>query len=185
MTRDKAIERINEILQCDDNFDKALDLSAEYDIEMIEIWSEDGEEIIGMQVEDEVIFYDCEYNRATGRYIDTKTNTKTEEVKENKKMTVKELRAEAKARGIKGYSKMKKEDLENAIYKLAEEQNAPETVTINLFAFTGMYIGTYTAEKYNDSYGITTKDGKHLTFNLDGSQMNAKNSRYANKIEIA
>lgn len=100
-------------------------------------------------------------------------------------MTVKELRAEAKARGIKGYSKMKKEDLENAIYKLAEEQNASETVTINLFAFTGMYIGTYTAEKCNDFYGITTKDGKHLTFNLDGSQMNAKNPRYANKIEIA
>lgn len=101
-------------------------------------------------------------------------------------MTVKELRAEAKARGIKGYSKMKKEDLENAIYKLAEERNLPEKfVTINLFAFTGMYIGTYTAEKYSDFYDVTTKDDKHLTFNLDGSQMNAKNPRYANKIEIA
>lgn len=99
-------------------------------------------------------------------------------------MTVKELRAEAAKKGIKGYSRMKKEELENAIYKLSEEQNTLETVTVNLLAFTGMYIGTYTAEKYNDFYDVTTKDGKHLTFNLDGSQMNAKNPRYANKIEI-
>ena len=106
-------------------------------------------------------------------------------------MTVKELRAEAAKKGIKGYSRMKKEELENAIYKLSEEQNtpetveqnAPETVTINLFAFTGMYIGTYTATEHDGFYEIITKDGKCLTFNFDGLQTNAKNPRYANKIE--
>lgn len=55
-------------------------------------------------------------------------------------------------------------------------------------AFTGMMIGMYPVELYPEhpELGtIITKAGKALTFNLDtGVQLNAKNPKFANKINL-
>ena len=100
------------------------------------------------------------------------------------KMTIKELKEEAKRRGIRNYNKMTRRGLEDALHEAAERGYGCKTVTVDLITFNGMYIGTYTAEENADFYAVTTKNGKILMFNFDGKQVNAKNPKYANRIRI-
>ena len=102
-------------------------------------------------------------------------------------MTVKEMRAEAKEMGIKGYSRMSKEDLQKAIntaksVEAFTESLETEEVEVVLKAFTGMLIGRYTAVYGNGTYTIATKNG-YLKFDENGKQLEAKNPKFANKIE--
>ena len=102
-------------------------------------------------------------------------------------MTVKEMRAEAKELGIKGYSRMSKEDLQKAITTAKSvdkftESLETEEVEVVLKAFTGMVIGTYTAVYGNGTYTLATKNG-YLKFDESGKQLDAKNPKFANKIE--
>ena len=95
---------------------------------------------------------------------------------ENKKevlnnMTVKELRAEAKAQGIEGMSRAKKEELIAALMFHNYGQPDPEEHTVeiskvHMYAFTGMYIGEF-----------ERKTGKEIT--------NRSKARYANRVERA
>lgn len=106
---------------------------------------------------------------------------------EDKTMTVRGMRAEAKEMGIKGYSRMSKEDLQKAIAaaKSVEkftESLETEEVEVVLKAFTGMVIGTYTAVYGNGTYTLATKNG-YLKFDESGKQLDAKNPKFANKIE--
>ena len=57
MTREEAIKRITNIVENEDDITGAFELACTYGVEMCEIWSDDEEEIIGMMVEDEVIYY--------------------------------------------------------------------------------------------------------------------------------
>lgn len=71
-------------------------------------------------------------------------------VEEEKKMTVKELREEAKKAGIKGASRMKKEDLIKALMGNGK-------VIVYMFAFTGIYIGEFEADVTEDGMIVDTK----------------------------
>lgn len=109
------------------------------------------------------------------------------EIKEDKKMTVKEMRAEAKALGIKGYSRLSKEELQTVInatksVKKFVKSLETEEVEVVLKAFTGMIIGRYTAVYGNGTYTLATKNG-YLKFDKDGKQLEAKNPKFANRIE--
>lgn len=95
-------------------------------------------------------------------------------------MTVKEMRTEAKEMGIKGYSRMSKEDLQKAIDTAKSVET--EEVEVVLKAFTGMVIGRYAAVYENGTYTLITKKG-NLKFDENGKQMEAKNPKFANKIE--
>lgn len=104
-------------------------------------------------------------------------------------MTVKEMRAEAKALGIKGYSRMSKKDLQivinvaksvNRIF--GKQTTKTEEVEVVLKAFTGMVIGRYTAVYGNGTYTLATKNG-YLKFDENGKQLEAKNPKFANTIE--
>lgn len=57
MNRKEAIKRIINMIEHEDNIKEAFELAYSYSIEMAEIWSDDEEEIIGMMVEDDVIYY--------------------------------------------------------------------------------------------------------------------------------
>lgn len=60
-----------------------------------------------------------------------------------------------------------------------------KTVQAILKAFTGMNIGTYTAEVTKSGYKITTKKGIVIEFNKDGTQkVDCKNPRFNNRLEI-
>lgn len=108
-------------------------------------------------------------------------------------MTVKEMRTEAKEMGIKGYSRMSKVELQMAISaakfvekfveKFTETESVEtEEVEVVLKAFTGMVIGRYTAVYENGTYTLATKKGD-LKFDENGKQLEAKNPKFANKIE--
>ncbi len=59
------------------------------------------------------------------------------------------------------------------------------TITVILKAFTGMNIGTYTAQITKDGYKITTKNGKEMEFKADGTQkVDCKNPKFNNRIEV-
>ena len=115
--------------------------------------------------------------------------SKITEESEEKEMTVKEMRSEAKEMGIKGYSRMSKEDLQKAIDTAKSVEEVTETESVEteeaevvLKAFTGMVIGRYTAVYENGTYTLTTKKG-NLKFDENGKQLEAKNPKFANKIE--
>lgn len=109
---------------------------------------------------------------------------KIEEKQEEKKMTVKEMREEAKELGIKGYSRMSKEQLQTALEeRTATEEDFNGEVKVIMRAFTGMYIGIFKAVFAGGVYTVETKKG-FLTFNKDGRQVNAKNPKFANRIEL-
>lgn len=96
--------------------------------------------------------------------------------REKETMTVKDMRAKAKEMGIKGYSKMSKADLQEAL-----EGSKPETVIVKMYAFTGMYIGEFRAEFTGTGFKVKTERKGVLSFDRTGLQINC-NSRYSNKV---
>lgn len=133
----------------------------------------------------------------TEEIITEMENTQENTEMENKKdmlnsMTVKELRAEAKAQGIKGMSKAKKDELIAALMSHNYNQPDPEEHTVEIskvrmYTFTGMYIGEFEAEVHDDKILVYTKRRGELMFDLNtGKEITDKNkARYANKIEAA
>lgn len=115
---------------------------------------------------------------------------KEENEMEEKKMTVKEMRAEAKEMGIKGYSRMSKEDLQKAIEantveeKAEVEEKAAKTVVMK--AFTGMWIGEFEIIKETKkTITVATKKGELKFDKATGIQLDANNPKFANHIELA
>ena len=111
---------------------------------------------------------------------------------ENKKdmlnsMTVKELRAEAKAQGIKGISRAKKEALIEAIMNAAGARPAfTATVSkVNMYAFTGMFIGEFDAEVQDGKILVSTASRGELMFDLNTGKEICEESktRWANRVE--
>lgn len=123
------------------------------------------------------------------------------ETKEEKKMTVKEMRAEAKEMGIKGYSRMSKEDLQKAIEtkkntleklalesseKLVEKYGDKTAKTVVMKAFTGMWIGEFEIIKETKkTITVATKKGELKFDKTTGIQLDANNPKFANHIELA
>lgn len=107
-----------------------------------------------------------------------------EEVKEEKEMkNLKELRAEAKARGIKGYSRMSKADLIEMI-KATEEAVEEKVETVVMKAFTGMLIGEFkVVAEDTEVIVIETKKGELSFDKKTGIQINPNNPKFANRIE--
>ncbi len=106
---------------------------------------------------------------------------------EDKKMTIREMREEAKTLKIKNYSRMNKEELQKAIntaksVEAFTESIETEEVEVILKTFTGMVIGRYTAVYGNGTYTVATKKG-YIRFDENGKQTDAKNPKFANKIE--
>ena len=97
------------------------------------------------------------------------------------KMTVKELRAEAKEQGIKGISKMSKDDL---IAALTNETTASK---VHMYAFTGMYIGEFEADFGKDFILVNTASKGELQFDAKtGKEVTSPDkARYANRVERA
>ena len=106
----------------------------------------------------------------------------TENEKEEKKMTVKEMRVEAKELGIKGYSRMSKEDLQAAIE--SKKSSASEEVTVKMYAFTGMFIGEFKAMFKDGVMVVNTKAKGELAFDGNGVEITApEKARWANRVE--
>ena len=87
---------------------------------------------------------------------------------------------------------MKYEGIRNLAYcktkfatKPGTTKSVGTTLTVNLKAFTEMYLGTYIATKTKNGYEIVLKNGKKMAFDKTGLQVDAKNPRYANRIELA
>lgn len=98
-------------------------------------------------------------------------------------MTVKEMRVEAKELGIKGYSRMSKEDLRAAIE--SKKSSESEEITIKMYAFTGMYIGEFKAKVEDGVVVVDTKRKGELKFK-DGLEITDESkARWANRIEVA
>lgn len=115
---------------------------------------------------------------------------------ENKKdmlnsMTVKELRAEAKAQGIEGMSRAKKEELIAALmfhnYGQPDPELTVEISKVHMYAFTGMYIGEFEAEVKDGKIIVDTTSKGELVFDIStGKEITtAAKARYANRVERA
>lgn len=102
-------------------------------------------------------------------------------------MTAKELRAEAKAQGIKGISRAKKEALIEAIMNAAGARPAfTATVSkVNMYAFTGMFIGEFEAEVQDGKILVSTASRGELMFDLNTGKEICEESktRWANRVE--
>lgn len=101
--------------------------------------------------------------------------------KDYTEMTLKELRAEAKEQGIKGASKMKKDELLNAL------TGKITTGKVHMYAFTGMYIGEFEADFGNDFILVNTTSKGELQFDAKtGKEVTSPaKARYANRVERA
>lgn len=115
---------------------------------------------------------------------------------ENKKdmlnsMTVKELRAEAKAQGIEGMSRAKKDELIAALmfhnYGQPDPEFTVEISKVHMYAFTGMYIGEFEAEVKDGKIIVNTTSKGELVFDINtGKEITtAAKARYANRVERA
>lgn len=110
-----------------------------------------------------------------------------EEMEENmdalNSKTVKELRTEAKAQGVKNASKMKKDEL----IALLAGVTTVEISKVHMYAFTGMYIGEFDAEVRDGKIIVNTARKGELVFDLTtGKEITTANkARYANKVERA
>lgn len=107
-------------------------------------------------------------------------------------MTVKELRTEAKAQGIKGMSRAKKEELIAALmfYNYGQpdpEEHTVEISKVHMYAFTGMYIGEFEAEDNGEYILVYTERKGELMFDRKtGKEItNRSKARYANRVERA
>lgn len=82
---------------------------------------------------------------------------------------------------------LKKTTTPKATAKKTKKAATPTTVTVVLKAFTGMKIAIYTGTLKDSTITITTKNGKEMTFNLDGTQKTQKpgqNPKFNNRIEV-
>lgn len=108
-----------------------------------------------------------------------------------KNYTVKEMRETLKAAGIKGISRAKKEELVEMMLDLAEELDASrqgKTVSIskvNMYAFTGMFIGEFEAEVQDGKILVSTASRGELMFDLNTGKEICEESkaRWANRVE--
>lgn len=106
-------------------------------------------------------------------------------------MTVKELRAEAKAQGIEGMSRAKKEELIAALMfhnygqPDPEEHAVVEVSKVKMYAFTGMYIGEFDAEVQDGVILVNTASRGELMFDLNtGKELcEEEKARWANRVE--
>lgn len=57
MTRAEAIKKVIEIISTQDSIGEAEEIAYQNDITITEVWDETDDEIIGMAVEDEVIYF--------------------------------------------------------------------------------------------------------------------------------
>lgn len=132
----------------------------------------------------------------TTEEIITEENTQEDTEMENKKdmlnsMTVKELRAEAKAQGIEGMSRAKKEELIAALmfhnYGQPDPELTIEISKVHMYAFTGMYIGEFDAEVRDGNIIVNTTSKGELVFDIStGKEITtAAKARYANRVERA
>ena len=97
--------------------------------------------------------------------------------------TVKELREEAKRIGLTGASRMRKEDLCAALMNTPEK--TIQISKVNMFAFTGMFLGEFDAEVHGDKILVNTTSKGELMFDLEtGKEITDTNKqRYANRVE--
>lgn len=128
----------------------------------------------------------------TTEEIITEENTQEDTEMENKRemlnnMTVKELRAEAKAQGIEGMSRAKKEELIAALMNGTEPEFTVEISKVHMYAFTGMYIGEFEAEVRDGKIIVNTTSKGELVFDIStGKEITtAAKARYANRVERA
>ena len=57
MKRVEAIKKIIEIISTQDNIREAREIAWQNNIALTELWSDDDQEIIGMMVEDDTIYF--------------------------------------------------------------------------------------------------------------------------------
>lgn len=87
--------------------------------------------------------------------------------------------------GFKDIAESKSTEAKPAKTSKKSKKEIATTVQAVLKAFTGMKIGTYTAQITKDGYVITTKNGKEIEFNKDGTQkVDCKNAKFNNRLEI-
>ena len=111
------------------------------------------------------------------------TSLQKKEMKNLNEMTLKELREYAKARGIKGYSRISKTDLIEMI-KATEEVVEEKVETVVMKAFTGMLIGEFKVVAEDaEVIVIETKKGELSFDKKTGIQLNPNNPKFANRIE--
>lgn len=101
------------------------------------------------------------------------------------------LKKEA-GRSVKKCVVLRKEQEDKREYFVVEafelsnkKQEEPKELEAAMVAFTGMVIGTFKAVKTEEGFEVTTAKGKVLSFNKDGVQTNAKNAKFANKLQVA
>ena len=145
-----------------------------------ELWGEDG------------VVANRDNNEETQEEEEMK-NTEREEAREQviKHYTVKEMRETLKAAGVKGISRAKKEELVEMMLDLAEELDASrqgKTVSIskvNMYAFTGMFIGEFEAEVQDGKILVSTASRGELIFDLNtGKELcDESKARWANRVE--
>lgn len=158
----------------------------------IEKLSDSDESTVGFTDEGKALFDNADGEECSwGGPRLLKVEEEVEEVKEEKEMknlnemTVKELREYAKARGIKGYSRMSKDDLIEMI-KATEEVVEEKVETVILRAFTGMLIGEFKVVAEDaEVIVIETKKGELSFDKKTGIQLNPNNPKFANRIERA
>lgn len=171
----------------------------EVNIERISNESTVGFTEAGEKVFDNADGEECSWGGPRLLKIEEVEEAKVEEVKEEKEMknlnemTVKELRAEAKARGIKGYSRISKDDLIEMIKateadttKEVEEVVEEKVETVVMKAFTGMLIGEFkVVAETSEAITVETKKGELSFDKKTGIQLNPNNPKFANRIERA
>ena len=107
-----------------------------------------------------------------------------------KNYTVKEMREELKAAGIKGISRAKKDELVEMMLDLEEGKltSGSKTVSISkvkMYAFTGMFIGEFEAELKDGKILVNTSSRGELAFDLNtGKEVcDERKARWANRVE--
>lgn len=145
-----------------------------------ELWGEDG--VVTNRTNNEETKEDKEMKQVT------REEARAQVVKN---YTVKEMRETLKAAGIKGISRAKKEQLVEMMLDLAEELDASrqgKTVSIskvNMYAFTGMFIGEFDAEVQDGKILVNTSSRGELMFDLNtGKEVcDEAKARWANRVE--
>lgn len=157
-----------------------------------------GEEFCRELVE-ELFLNDGDAEEIWGEDGITEDDTKEEEMKETtreearaqvvKNYTVKEMREALKAAGVKGISRAKKDELVEMMLDLGDElTSGSKTVSIskvNMYAFTGMFIGEFEAEVKDGKILVNTSSRGELMFDLNtGKEVcDESKARWANRVE--